>query len=305
MNSVTGKEIAAILEKHGPQTGAQLLKRTNLEVFPLWRICRTTPEICFQIAGTRFLRLDRAVDGYARLSPSIQREFLTYTILAHRSQQGQLAEKAERLIEEIKRVSRGKFGLASVIMASVISDMPTRERLMQQLCVIIAGDIVHEMSHAVPRPEISTGKMVRGSDLDLVIIVSDDLPTGDIEALDDVIYKKKHYLLVHPDYKEEIDYIIKRMSHVRAQLKFNSFEAMVACKIMEEGKLLFGSAAVFQSMKDLLDQHGIPARLHEMEHLAEVNRGKAETALLETPDGLERREFQNLFYTCEEKEEIY
>ena len=35
---------------------------------------------------------------------------------------------------------------------------------------MIAGDVVFEMAHLEPRPESSTGKLVKGSDLDIVVV---------------------------------------------------------------------------------------------------------------------------------------
>ena len=110
--------------------------------------------------------------------------------------------------------------------------------------------------------------MVRGSDLDIIVVATDDLPEEALQALDDAIYRKKHFLLVHPDYREEIDYIIKRLAKVREQLRFDTFEHMVAAKILHEGQMLCGSAEVFQTIKDLVKQTGVPEKLAAMEKQA-------------------------------------
>ena len=96
------------------------------------------------------------------------------------------------------------------------------------------------MAHREPRPELSTSKMVNGSDLD-IIIVTEDLSKDMIKELDSLIYHKKYYLLKMPAYREELDYIIKDMDRVSQQSDFNCFEFMVASKILHEGELLFGS----------------------------------------------------------------
>ena len=44
------------------------------------------------------------------------------------------------------------------------------------------------------------------------------------------IYKEKYSLLISPYEKEEIDYIVKSVSKVKEQLKFDTFKHMVACK---------------------------------------------------------------------------
>jgi hypothetical protein len=146
--------------------------------------------------------------------------------------------------------------------------------------------------------------MVRGSDLDIIIVGTDELPEEALEALDKAIYRKKHYLLTHPGYREEIDYVIKRMAKVREQLKFDEFRSMIACKIMDEGQYLLGSEEVFRRVKALVDEHGIPARIAELEARAIAAREQAETTLLKAPLGTAEAEYVNLFYTAEEGDEI-
>jgi len=302
---VTEEDILRILEHDGPQTGAELVEQTRMEPLALWRACRGCAGIQFEIIGRRFLRLDRAVEGYARLSPSIRREFLTYTLLGLRSRSGLVAERAAQLRQEIARISRFKLDLARETMTSVVSELAEGQAIMAGACFVIAGDVTYGMSHAVPRPEASTGKMVRGSDLDIIVIGSDELREGALEALDAAVYHRKHYLLVHPDYREEIDYVIKRMARVREQLAFDTFKSMVACKIMYEGRYLCGSEGVFRTVKDLVEEHDIPGQIARLEAQAVETRGLAERSLLEpTSEGCEG-DYRNLFYTREEGDEIY
>ncbi len=297
--------IEALLQDRGPLTGAQLVEATGLDVFALWSACKRLPEIQFGIAGTRFLRLDRAVQGYARLSPSIRREFLTYTLLGLRSQIQLLEAATASLKSSIREISSAKLILARESMAAVVRSLDERDTILEKACFILAGDIVYDMSHTVPRPEKSTGELVRGSDLDIIAIVEDDLPQSLFRTLDDAIYRKKHFLLVHPNFREEIDYILKNMSRVREQLRFDSFESMVACKILREGILIHGSPLVFSKVKSLLEEFKIPQRLDEMERNAQIGREAAERQLLNLPEDSIDDESVHLFYTREESEEIY
>jgi DNA-binding Lrp family transcriptional regulator len=300
---VSERDILGILERDGPQTGAELVERTRMEPLPLWRLCRRCADIHFEIIGRRYLRLDRAVEGYARLSPSIRREFLTYTLLGPVCSSKLAEERAAQFRQELARISRFKLDLARQTMESVVSELPDGEIILAKACFIIAGDVTYGMSHVVPRPEASTGKMVRGSDLDIIVVGTDDLPGEALKALDDAVYRKKHYLLVHPEHREEIDYIIKRMSKVREQLQFGTFKSMVACKIMWEGQYLCGSESLFRSVKDLVDQHGIPARIAQLEARAVAARELADNALMEPTPG-STTDYRNLFYTLEEGDEI-
>ncbi len=302
---MTESDIISILKEAGPLTGAELVERTRMEVFALWNACKVTPAVRFVIIGKRFLRLDRVVQGFARLSPSIRREFLTYTLVGLESQVDEIARRAQVLRDEIRRISRTKLDLARESIASAVETLAGRETILPKVCFIIAGDITYEMSHLVPRPEKSTGELVRGSDLDIIVITENDLPAEAARLLDKAIYRKKHFLLVHPDYREEIDYILKDFSRIDEQLRFDTFESMVACKILDEGKFLYGSVDVFQAVKALVAKHGIHERLSEMESRAIDSRRLAEARLLEVDGKLSESEAYHLFYTREEGEEIY
>jgi hypothetical protein len=296
-------EIIPILAETGPLTGAQLVDRTHMEVLALWQTCRKTPSIQLKTASRRFLRLDRNVQGYARLSPSIRREFLTYTFVGLNSQTDALISKVEALNRETGQISRAKLDIARESVTSAVASLQDQGIILEKACFVIAGDVVYEMSHIVPRPEKSTGEMVQGSDLDIVVVVEDDLDSAIIGSLDNAIHKRKHLLLVND--REEIDYLIKSMSRVREQLKFDIFSSMVACKILDEGQFLYGNPAVFHTVKNLIDEHKIPERLKELERRAIAGRQTAESQLIEGGAQKDQSECYNLFYTKAEEDEIY
>jgi len=297
--------ILDILREKGPQTGAQLLEHAGTDPLPLWQICRKTPEIRFECIGRRFVRLDRNVELYARLSPSIRREFLTYTVLGLQPQAHRIQAQASLLREEIRRISRAKLDLAQEAIRDTVQALEDRQTIQDRICFLIAGDITYDMAHAVPRPEVSTGKMVRGSDLDIVAIAEDGVPEETLKALDSAILKKKYFLLVHPNYQEEIDYLVKNISKVRGQLAFDSFPHMVASKIIHESRLLYGSEEVYGKVKHMVREYGIPEKLARLERSAEENRRAAEIHLLECDPGQGNEAFLNLFFTREEGDEIY
>jgi hypothetical protein len=300
---MTQEKILAILAEKGPMTGAQLLEQTQMEVLSLWQTCRRIPSIRFQATGKRFLRLDRNVPGYARLSPSIRREFLTYMFVGLESQTEELDAQAEAFRQRTKRISYSKRETAREAILSAIASLPAKELILEKACFTLAGDVVYDMSHTVPRPEKSTGEMVLGSDLDIVIVVKDDLSPEIVDSLDRAIHKRKHLLLVND--REEIDYLIKTISRVREQLRFDIFSSMVACKILDEAQLLHGNPSVFEEVKKLVMDHGIPERLRQLEQQAVASRALAETQLLQANAEKNTGEYLNLFYTHAEEDEIY
>jgi hypothetical protein len=300
---MTEDQIAAILAETGPITGAQLVERTRMQALPLWQLCRKAPSVELETAGRRFLRLDRNVQGYARLSPSIRREFLTYTFAGLESQSDALKAKVAAFRQETERISQNKLEIARESIASAVATLPDQAAILEKACFLIAGDVVYDMSHTVSRPEKSTGEMVQGSDLDVVVVAEDTTPSEILNALDTAIHKRKHLLLVND--REEIDYLIKTMSRVREQLKFDLFPSMVACKILDESRLLYGNPAVYQTVKNLLAEQDIPRRLKALEQQATASRESAEAELLDASAQRDQGAFYNLFYTRAEEDEIY
>ena len=184
-----------------------------------------------------------------------------------------------------------------------IQIMPEKDAILKKTCFILAGDVVYDMSHAVSRPEKSTGEMVRGSDLDIIVVAEDDLDPDISRTLDNNIHKRKHLLLVND--REEIDYLIKSITRVREQLRFDKFSSMVASKILNEGQYLYGNSAVFDHVKKLVVEYGIPDKLAAMEQQAILNREEAEAQLLDVDLEKGSSEYLNLFFTRAEEDEIY
>jgi hypothetical protein len=209
----------------------------------------------------------------------------------------------EAFRRETDRISREKRDVAKQSVVSTVDIMEAKDLILEKACFILAGDVVYDMAHSVSRPEKSTGEMVRGSDLDIIIVTEDDFDPEVHRILDDSIHKRKHILLVND--REELDYLIKSMSRVREQLKFDKFSSMVASKILHEGQFLYGNMAVFQNVEKLVEEYGISEKLHELELQATDNRNQAEAQLLNIDMETESSEYLNLFFTRAEEDEIY
>ena len=246
------KQLIDLLKTHGPQTGKELAEKTSMDVFKLWKICNQSPDINTRTIGERYLRLDKHVEGLARLSPSILREFYNYSIISIEEQHESACLKEKQLRQSIVRISKNKYELAYYIMDKIIEAQQGPEIIRENVCFIIAGDVAYEMSHLEARPEFSTGRLVNGSDLDIVIIHR-GLPESTMMKLDASVYDNKYNLLCNPIYKEEVDYVIKDVIKVQNQLLFNTFEAMVASKVLDEGKFLCGSHELFCDVKKMVN----------------------------------------------------
>lgn len=298
------EQIVRLIEKKGPLTGGEIWEAVGGDGLEVWRTCRLSPSLEIRRVGTRYLRLDRRVEGFARLSPSIWREFLTYSVVGLRGGPFLIDERARDLIAHIEDVSSSKAKLAYQTVSGLAVNFDMELSLAQEACFIIAGDIVYNMAHDVPRPERSTGKLVNGSDMDIVVVVDDEVSDHFVKSLDHAIYKEKYRLLITPHMREEIDYVVKRIVRIREQVRFDTFKHMVACKILYEGTFLYGNEEIFHRIKKLLRRSGIAERLMEMEHRAKEFREEAEAYLLRHDPAKIWQDSLYLFYPSEESEEF-
>jgi predicted nucleotidyltransferase len=297
--------IESLLATRGPCTGAELLALMDVEVFSLWKACCIAPGVVMRRVGRRYLRLDKMVEGYARLSPSIRREFLTYTVIGLAEQADGIAKRCQALQQAFVRISQEKRVFARDVIQRIVESSDERDRLRAHACYMIGGDVTYGMAHTVERPEPSTGKLVRGSDLDVVIVSDEEITATERKTLDDRLYREKWNLLVLPQFREEIDYVVKDIDRVLAQLQFESFRHMVACKILHESELLYGSETLFVRIKQLVSEFQVPAKLAHMEALAVREREMAETHLIQQSEAEQNEAWQYLFFTKDEREEIY
>ncbi|MBN1625113.1 MAG: nucleotidyltransferase domain-containing protein [Deltaproteobacteria bacterium] len=296
--------IKKIIKEKGPVTGAELLDVIDEDPLILWRACHLSKDLAIRVVGTRYLRFDRRLEGFARLSPSILREFLTYSIIGLSNDPALLEIRVKKVLSHIEEVSRAKSDLAYNVVSALAGRLSDSLLIKEQACFIIAGDIVFNMAHDVPRPERSTGKIVKGSDMDIVVIVDDNFSRRQIKRLDEEIYKEKYRLLINPHLKEEIDYIVKDLNRVKRQLRFDTFKHMVACKILQEGTLLYGSEEIFHTVKTLLKENGIIEKISAMAEGARAFRKKAKEYLVREDPLKIKEENLDLFYPTEESEEF-
>lgn len=297
-------DLVELLQLSGPLTGKELLRETGLDEFTLWAACNREPGIVTKIIAKRYLRLDIQVEEYARLSPSIMREFCGYTVIGAAGDEAGIMLKAAALQREIGHISKYKFELAQKVFAQLVSGHKEVETIKKSACFMIAGDVVYGMAHADPRPEGSTGELVRGSDLDIIVVL-ENVPAEIASSLDAAILEEKYKLLINPACREEIDYIVKDVSRVEEQLQFADFKSKVASKILNEATFLYGSRELFHKLKTMLLHNGIPDKLFSLEKKALLNRINAESYLLKAQGPLSEAEAMKYFYTTEEKEEIF
>ena len=297
------QEIIDRIKTNGPLTGSEIRGFIPGNDLLLWQTCKTSSNLLVKSVGGRYLRLDQRVKGFARLSPSILREFLTYSVVGLAGQSRLVDKRAQEIYSRIVEVSRSKLELARSFVNDVKTELEDTWP-QEQVCIILAGDIVYDMAHDVPRPERSTGKLVRGSDIDLVVIVDDRVPENIIQKLDTAIYQKKYRMLITPAINEEIDYVVKKVERVREQVRFDTFKSMVACKILQEGMLIGGDEGFYRGVIHLLQDNGVLEKLDRLLEAAIAFRKQQEDFLAQRHAGQITREDLYFFYPAEESEEF-
>ena len=304
MDTPVQDNIVKLIKTKGPCTGFEILSEIDDDSLLIWKACKTSPQLQVRTLGKRYMRLDRHVEGFARLSPSILREFLTYSVIGLASDPVPLEKRCAEITERIHEISRFKFGLAQQMVSEIMEEFEDEVSRKHQICFIIAGDIVYDMAHDVPRPEKSTGKLVKGSDIDLIAVVDDTLPDDSISKLDKIIHQKKYRMLITPSINEEVDYKIKKLALIRDQARFDDFKHKVAIKILQEGMLVYGSEDLFRTVKTIIEENGLIEKLNELEERAKLFRKKAEDSILDDRMDKEQIKEAHLFYSAEEFEEF-
>ena len=134
------ERIVRLLKERGPQTGAELREALGDDGFGQWKACMRSERIAVRRVGRRYLRLDQRVEGYARLSPSILREFLTYSVVGLTDDPMALEAKTEELAAHIRDISAAKLKLAQRLIGDIGTRLQEHERGEEdRFCVLLAG----------------------------------------------------------------------------------------------------------------------------------------------------------------------
>jgi len=299
------KEIFHFLGSHGPARGHDLCEIIFEDRLAIWRFCKLSDSLITKSVARHYLRLDRNIEGYARLSPSIWREFYSYTVIGLRSQREWVEQMAGELSSKIRGISKEKEALAKSICDGIYQKISYNyPEIREKIAFLLAGDVVYGMAHSDPRPELSTGKLVVGSDIDLVVIVGDEVSNGLVKLLDDMMLEEKTRLILNPFHKEELDYVVKKVGLLRDQMAMKSFKEWVAMKVFWESKLLCGDMGFYETFKADPRMERIGRFFMELQDKAQRQRKEIEEALLKGAPLEGSLNFEAIFYPTDETEDF-
>jgi hypothetical protein len=145
---------------------------------------------------------------------------------------------------------------------------------------------------------------VRGSDVDIVIILSDAVPDEVQDLIDSEMLSLKSVYLRHPAHRQEIDFVCKRQSVMERQFGYSDIHDKIASKIAYESMFLGGSLTMYLDVRDAMSRLEVDKLIEaDFEH-ALKDRKNAMRTLLNIESGIVDDETRSLFYFSQERVEF-
>lgn len=300
------EKVFNILTEHGPMVGQQLKDLLgDIDSMELWRICYQSNLFRITSFSRYYLRYDITRDNQLRLSPSILRNFLTYSLVYRKGQQSKAVEKGVRLANKHRAISNAKISVARKAILSLEENL--REKLNHCCCFFISGDLAYFLGHDVPRVHTQTEVIVNGSDIDIVIVYNTEVTKADIEAAEKQILKFKYEALKAPGGGEEIDFIFKPMSKLMTQLQYRNIHEKIASKILYESFFLYGRLDIYDHLMMQMRQLGTEEKIENDFDTALREREETISKILNIRKPIdihEDQEVNSLFFFSQERLEF-
>ena len=295
--------VIALIAEQGPQIGKELAGALpDVPVLALWQACYRSRTLHISHFASYYLRFDITREDLVRLSPSILRDFLSFTLFALPGQRDQMIERQGTLANMHREISREKISLAQLVMKQLFVSLGREVR--SQLCAFIAGDLAYFLAHNEPREHAASGEMVKGSDIDIVIILSESLPDEIKTRIDAEMTALKSMYLRHPQYRHEVDFICKRKSVMERQFQYTDIHDKIASKVAYESMFLGGSLTLYMEVRDAMTRTGVDQLIEQDFDYALKHRKDAMHTLLDAPGDTLDEETRSLFYFSQERVEF-
>ena len=144
------QRVITLLEEKGPRIGKELAAALpDVAVLQLWQACYSSETFRVSHFASYYLRYDITRADQVRLSPSILRDFLSFTLFGLPGQRDQMIERQGTLANMHREISREKIYVAQQVMKQLFISLGREVR--SQLCAFIAGDLAYFLAHNEPR----------------------------------------------------------------------------------------------------------------------------------------------------------
>lgn len=299
------KEIQKILTMHGPLTGSQLSERLpEFTDIALWRQCYKSQTIRVANCARYYLRYDITRENQLRLSPSILRDFLTFSLVYDIEQVVEIVEAGTILANQFRIVSLEKLRWAREALLNLDDDL---QRVICDHCVVfLSGDIAYYLAHETKRRHEQLGVEINGSDIDIVIVSNRGAPAEKMVQIERELLITKKIFLTSPDIREELDFIVKPIDAMIDQLAYRDIHQKIASKILYESFFLMGRVDIYQSLLKHLKVSGTLNRIDADFMVAlKQRRDTIEKILALPPDSsTDDPEVASLFFASKERLEF-
>jgi hypothetical protein len=288
------KKILDFIPDGSSVSGSELFGEFGTQYFELWLAATNSSSLASHHYGQYYLRIDAKIEGYARLSPSILRNFMTYSRISRVGDLDKAVEEGRKHRKIHRDISQKKRSIAVKMLEETLDN-----DLAKRVGVLIAGDVCRGMAHEVPRPERYSGEMVKGSDIDLILIMQDEDEVLR-KDLEDRLLEAKALYLKHPALREEIDFVVNSVPHYQKSGVFETPSQMISCKAALEGQLIYGSREIIESFRGVLSQFDVHRKVLGLTELAFSERLQAVELLRKSPNAINNKKTRQLFYFSDE-----
>ena len=294
--------VRKILTERGPLLGKELATALpGLTHLALWQACFSDDDIQISHFASYYLRYDIQRADQVRLSPSVLRDFLSFTLMSLAGQRGAVIDRQIQLSNYHRTVSQSKIQIARTIMTDVMGNLTQQEK--GTMCAFIAGDNAYFLGHEEPRRIEQTGQTVSGSDID-IIIVHDGLSDESVAMIERTILQAKAFYLRSPRFNQEVDFIVKSVDKMFDQFAYSNIHEKIASKIAYESMLIAGLVQLYSGIVEGLETSGVKQLIEEDFERARALRQTAMRTLLHADPDLLDENTESLFFFSRERLEF-
>jgi len=298
-------EIQKVLEKYGPQTGSQLSEKLpEFTDIALWRQCYISPTIRVANCARYYLRYDVTRGNELRLSPSILRDFLTFSLVHLTDQMVEIVEAGTKLANRFRTISLSKLSWAREALLQLDDEL---QQILYDHCVVfLSGDIAYYLAHQTKRKHSQLGVEINGSDIDIVVVTNRGAPPEKIAMIESQLLTTKKIYLTSPEIGEELDFIVKPIETMLGQLDYGDIHQKIASKILYESYFLMGRVDIYQTLMQHLKIRGTWDKIERDFETALGQRQDTIAKILAlAPDAsTEDEEVASLFFASKERLEF-
>jgi len=298
-------DIGKILDENGPLTGSELSEKLpEYSDIALWRQCYKSESIRVINCARYYLRYDILRDNQLRLSPSILRDFLTFSLIYLTDQMVEVVEAGTTLANKFRVNSRKKLSWAREALLQLDDDL--QETIYEHCVVFLSGDIAYYLAHETLRQHSQLGVEVNGSDIDIVIITNRGAPPEKIERIERQLLTTKKLFLMSEDIREELDFIVKPIETMIGQLAYGDIHQKIASKILYESYFLMGRVDIYQTLMKHIKLSGTWDKIEADFEVALGQRKDTIEKILSLPPGAstDDPEVASLFFASKERLEF-